>query len=66
MKHFGKLLLGDLTCNFEANFFFLLKFWIGHVAVNHVCETFLLQCFIFLCLHMIGTLNKTNKQSKEI
>ena len=65
MKHFGKLLLADLTCNFEANFFFLLKLWIGYVAVNDVYETFLLQCFIFLRLNMIGTLNKTNKQSKE-
>ena len=50
---------------FWSKLFFLLKLWIGYVAVNDVYETFLLQCFIFLRLNMIGTLNKTNKQSKE-
>ena len=50
----------------KQTFFFLLKPWIGYVAVNDVYQTFLLQCFIFLRLNMIGTLYKTNKQSKEI
>lgn len=51
--------------NFEASFFFLLKFWISYVAVNQVYETFLLQYYIVLCLKMIWTLIKTNKLGKE-
>lgn len=51
--------------NFEANFFFLLKFWISYVVVNQVYETFLLQYFIVLRLKMIWTLIKTNKLGKE-